>query len=103
MAQEVTWYGKSGTGYSFKVCGLDAKWKDIGGVYIFAKVVGDKWSSIYIGQTSSFKDRLTASHEKWDCAVGVYGATHIHARVETNEDRRLLIESDLIAIRKQMC
>ena len=33
----------------------------------------------------------------------LYVAAHIHARVETNEDRRLLIESDLIAIRKQMC
>ena len=28
-----------------------------------------KYYPLYIGQTESFRNRLTASHEKWPCAV----------------------------------
>ena len=82
-------------GYEFRVYSPDTKWNDVGGLYIFAKrnQLG-KWITLYAGQTGSFRDRLSG-HERWAEAER-QGATHIHARVEEDENLRILIEAKLI-------
>jgi len=48
-----TWYGRSGTGYTYNVYDLGPGWNDVPGNYIFAKTIstkdGPKWTAIYIG------------------------------------------------------
>ena len=78
----------------------ETNWNDVAGVYIFAGVSDDGrwWQAKYIGQTSSFKDRLGVSnsnHERWQEAIQ-RGATHVHARVVQDELERLSLESTLI-------
>ena len=74
-------------------------WTDVGGVYIFAgpKRIpgpGDPWLPLYIGQTESFADRLP-DHDMTSAAVE-WGATHIHARIVSEERKRQLLEAILI-------
>ena len=78
---EIVWTGKSGAKYTYSVFPRDpsaTNWADTAGNYIFAKQSGSTWKAIYIGETGSFKTRLTNSHEKLPCARN-YGYTHIHA------------------------
>ena len=73
MAEKVSWIGKSGTRYEYGVYGRDTNWKDVAGNYIFAKKSRDgRFRALYIGETSSLKDRVTPSHEKWDDALNRY-------------------------------
>lgn len=91
-APKVTWID----GYDFFVYGPDINWYDKPGVYIFAfRNTENKWYGLYVGQADSFKDRLPY-HERWEEAVR-RGATHIHARVETNSDTREMLEEVLLA------
>ena len=71
-------------------------WNDVPGVYIFAGLDADLrwWYAKYIGQTTSFSNRLP-SHERWEEATR-QGATHIHAKVVQDEYQRIAIESALI-------
>lgn len=73
-----------------------ALWSDVAGLYIFAghNLTRDAWLAKYIGQTSSFANRLPG-HEQWLPAVGL-GATHVHLRVEPVAATRLRIERELI-------
>ena len=70
----VEFQGASGRKHIFEVYTLGTEtFNDVGGVYIFTKESlnqhGEKkYHPLYIGQTNSFKDRLT-NHEKWPCAV----------------------------------
>ncbi|MDE0260278.1 MAG: hypothetical protein OXR82_18070 [Gammaproteobacteria bacterium] len=81
--------------YEFGVYDSGTSWRDIGGLYIFTgKTDGKTWEALYIGQTSSFKDRLPG-HPKWSDAV-LLGATHIHAKTVTNEKTREKVEQELI-------
>lgn len=72
------WYGENGTPYEYRVYGLDSRWNDVPGNYIFAKMLSGVWYPLYIGETGSFKERLVESHEKWEEAIR-HGMTHIHA------------------------
>ena len=79
----------------FSVHKPDTSWKDSAGLYIFAGVnPQNKWVALYIGQTSSLAERL-ATHERWSEAARL-GATHIHARVVTNQAERDTLEKHLI-------
>lgn len=71
-------------------------WNDVPGVYIFAGLDADLrwWYAKYIGQTTSFSNRLP-NHERWEEATR-QGATHIHAKVVQDEYQRIGIESALI-------
>ena len=84
----------------FNVYKLNTDWYDVPGVYIFTCKAQDKqgrivWRALYVGQTSSFKNRLTDSHEKWHRARQL-GLSHIHALVMNDETQRVRLEESLI-------
>ena len=90
MNNRVSWLN-----HSFSVHSLETNWASVGGIYIFCGIDNDnKWVAQYMGQASSFKERLSG-HERWDEAVKL-GSTHIHARSIKNTVARSLIESELI-------
>ena len=89
MNMSITW----GT-YEFEVLNMDGMWKDVGGVYIFSGVKDNIWRAYYIGITDSFQDRHP-NHERWEEAKRL-GATHVHARGESQAATRESIEKELI-------
>ncbi len=94
--QPVTWVGRSDTHYVYEVYSPSGNWNDVAGNYIFARQEPDGgWTALYIGETSSFRDRFS-SHERWPCATR-HGATHVHAHVNTGATARRAEETDLIA------
>jgi hypothetical protein len=100
--QEIFWKGLSGRTYRYSVFGLDTRWNDVPGNYIFARWSGGRWEAVYIGETESFLQRLP-NHEKWPCARR-NGVTHVHAHV-SNEGlvSRRAEEADLIASDNPPC
>ena len=79
----------------FGVFEMDGKWNDIPGVYVFAGVnASDKWHAIYVGQASSFAQRMSA-HERW-VEARREGATHVHAHVCRQQTERDNLEKALI-------
>ena len=97
--QRQTWRGRSGREYEFEVYPPDTRWSDTPGVYIFARYSAPdrSWYALYIGETESFQDRLTESHEKLPCARR-NGMTHIHVHQNYGGVTvRRAIEEDLIA------
>jgi len=75
----VRWRGYSGRIYDFQLDQIGALYHDRPGVYIACKLASNgNWDPIYIGETSSFRDRLTdnlLTHHKWQRFRAV-GATH---------------------------
>jgi hypothetical protein len=75
----VYWRGKSGTTYSLQLHPIGAIYLDRPGVYIACKAAANgNWDAIYIGETGSFRDRLSDNltlHHKWRSIVAA-GATH---------------------------
>ena len=95
MVDSIRWPGKSGKQYTSWVYSIDATFADKPGNYIYAKDTQAGWVSVYIGETSSLKDRL-ANHEKEPCAKK-NGATSVHAHTEHGgEAIRRLEEEDLV-------
>ena len=95
MSDKVVWLGHEFTVYDPEI----TDWHEVGGLYIFAGLVSGEqgkslWRPFYIGQTQNFAERLP-THEDWPEAE-LLGATHIHARVESDESRRLALEKELI-------
>ncbi|MDE0678815.1 MAG: hypothetical protein OXI11_01130 [Gammaproteobacteria bacterium] len=95
-AQVVSWGGYDFNSYD----PAQTNWNDVPGIYIFAGMSTDGrwWRAKYVGQTSSFSERLGGgnnSHERWKEAKRK-GATHVHARVVHNEMERRSLESMLI-------
>jgi len=80
--------------YEFEVLKMDGLWKDVGGVYIFSGVKDNLWRAYYIGITDSFQDRHP-NPERWEEAK-VLGATHVHARGESQAATRKSIQKELI-------
>lgn len=82
--------------YQFDVYAANTSWNDVAGIYVFTGLNADgRWKAFYIGQTTSFRDRLP-SHENWSAAVRL-GATHVHARVVQQAAMRDRIEAELVA------
>ena len=84
----------------FDVYDINTSWNDVPGVYIFTRRNQDLqgrslWHPLYIGQTGSFKDRLTILHEKWQPALQK-GFSHIHVLVVNGETQRVRLEKSLI-------
>lgn len=100
---DIKWEGKSGSTYGYWIYPLGKDFNDQPGNYIYAKQTEPgRWRPLYIGQTSSLKDRL-ADHEKEACATR-NGATHIHAHVNSGgEAARRTEESDLIEKWSPVC
>ena len=82
--------------HDFAVCQPGDDWNEVAGLYIFAALdsAAEAWIPLWIGQALSFAERLP-NHEKWPEAE-MLGATHVHARVEPDESRRLALEKELI-------
>ena len=99
---DVEFQGASGRKHIFQAYTLGTEtFNDVGGVYIFTKETrnqhGDiKYHPLYIGQTESFRNRLTASHEKWPCAVQ-NSVDCLCVLVEDNTFSRRAIELDLLS------
>ena len=105
MPKIVEFQGASGRKHIFQVYTLGPETfkdvGDVGGVYIFTKETrnqhGDiKYYPVYIGQAMSLRKRLTASHEKWPCAVE-NNVNRLCVLVEDNTFSRRAIELDLLS------
>jgi excinuclease UvrABC nuclease subunit len=84
---------------TFTIYDHDAtKWTTVGGLYIFARVAGDRWDPLYVGKTENFRTRIP-SHERWDEARRL-GATQVHALVVPLEVHRVRLEAALIGLLK---
>ena len=102
--QRITWTGFSGIAYTYSIYRLEGIWNDFPGNYIFARQNAQGfWEAIYIGETSSLRDRLNGNHEKLPCAR-MHHFSHVHARVNQagGADRRVE-EDDLIASYNPPC
>lgn len=80
--------------HSFYVYPHNTSWNDVAGIYIFCSVVNNRWLAHYIGQASSFSDRLS-NHERFREAL-MLGMTHIHALTVPAQADRDRIEKALI-------
>lgn len=100
---DIKWKGKSGRQYDYWITPLGTSFKDEPGNYIYAKQASPgRWLAVYIGQTSSLRDRL-ANHEKEACAKR-NGATHIHAHTAADDEKmRRAEETDLITMWQPTC
>ena len=98
MAEEnkLTVRGASGATYDFWVYLWGQQFKAVGGVYLVLKrqAVNGNYGLLYIGQTGDLSERFDNHHKK-PC-FDRNGKTHIAARVESSEQRRLNIEADLV-------
>ncbi len=98
----ITWQGQSGRTYGYWIHPLGTDFKDEPGNYLYAKETSPgRWQPVYVGQTSSLRDRL-ADHDKEACARQS-GATHIHAHTSGSEATRRAEEADLIARWQPAC
>jgi len=93
----INWRGASGTQYKYWILPINTELKDAPGNYIYAKEISPgRWKALYIGQTTSLRQRL-ASHEK-ELSATRGGATHIHVHLSNQNDAvRKEEEADLIA------
>lgn len=92
----VTLQDASNNKYEFGVYAPDTNWADVGTVYGFLKKnANQSYHILYIGKASSMSDRQD-DHERWKEAVKK-GATHIMARVITDEKTRQAVEKALIS------
>lgn len=75
----VNWRGQSGTTYSFQLHPIGTVYLNRPGVYIACKFAPNgNLDAIYVGETESFNDRLSAKlafHHKWR-SIRAAGATH---------------------------
>ena len=104
MASEgkVTVTGVSGTKYEFEVYPWGTQFKPLGGLYlVLRKEPTGRYTLLYIGQTGDLSERFD-NHHKVDC-FNRNGKTHIVVRLESFEQRRLAIESDLIQGNRTTC
>lgn len=107
MTQTASWTGQSGQQYEFHVYPAGHGFKKLPGLYMFVKRnLNGRWSSLYVGQTSDFKQRIDdglSEHQAWPCATN-NGATHIAAMVFTgSETERLKRETDLRRLLNPVC
>ncbi|MGA2614560.1 MAG: hypothetical protein ABSG38_14070 [Spirochaetia bacterium] len=97
---DVTIHGTSRS-YSFEVYSTGSEFDAVGAVYVFLKSVVLPNGKViyeeilYIGQTSSLKDRVP-NHEIW-LYVSRNGGNCIGIHRDDNEKSRLAIEADLVA------
>ncbi len=100
---DIKWEGASGTTYGHWIRPIGTGFENEAGNYIYAKKTeANGWQPVYVGQTSSLRDRLV-DPEKEACATR-NGATHIHAHTSGGgEDKRLAEQFDLIKKWNPVC
>jgi hypothetical protein len=89
------WTGASGERYKYYITPISNTFKDVPGNYIYAMRPDKEWKALYIGETSSLSRRPEGSYEKEREAVR-FGATHVHAHFNSDEDARKKEQDDLI-------
>lgn len=102
---DANWKGSSGASYSFQIYPIETNFKALGAVYIFTKrtVANGNGSHdfIYIGQTEDLSTRFD-NHHKAAC-ITKNGANCISVHLNSNESKRLEIETDLCRLHKPPC
>lgn len=93
-----TFVGASGSGYTFTAYTLDQAFNPVGAVYVITKRTpkpqgGGNHDFIYIGQTGDLSERFD-NHHKAAC-FKKNGANCICVHVNSNEQQRFKIETDL--------
>lgn len=95
MNETCAWPLGSGENLEVTIYSRNEGWYAVAGLYIFTyRAANGLWHPLYVGQTDDFSARLP-SHEKLQKALQ-HGATHIHARIVSQESDRLLLERMLI-------
>jgi hypothetical protein len=102
----IDYKGKSGKTYTFNIYAFDSSWNSVSAVYIVTHRVknnnsGYTHTTIYIGQTDNLKERFS-NHHKQGCFAR-NNANCLCILLETNEQTRLSIESDLLASHNTPC
>ncbi len=92
----VNWPGHSGKTYQYEVYPLDATFRPLPGLYIYAGQAEDgSWVPVYIAQTRDLHQRLEG-HVRMDDAI-TNGASHLHAHYcSAGQAARCSEEHDLI-------
>jgi hypothetical protein len=95
----ISFKGKSGKGYTFEIYPLSSSWNSVSAVYIVTRRIknqsdGYTHSAIYIGETGNLKERFS-NHHKYNCFIE-NSANCLCILIESNEQNRLTIESDLL-------
>ena len=95
MSNTYNWRGSTGKLYEYTVHQLRYR-PDAGldGNYIFAKMVGEVWHAVYIGQ-GDLRERHEAALQEG--CVTSKSATHYHGHLNNDAADRRSEESDLIA------
>jgi hypothetical protein len=100
--EKITVKGASGTVYDFWVYQWGTQLKATGGVYlVLKKLPTSSCSVLYVGQTGDLSERFD-NHHRESC-FSRNGKTHIGARLEISEQRRLAIEADLTRNYRPTC
>ena len=95
----ITYDGISGKEYSFDIYALPGEWNSVTGFYLITKRVRDNINGghthtlLYVGETDDLKVRMS-NHHKQNC-FGKNNANCLCWLDESNENRRLSIESDI--------
>ncbi len=97
------WPGESGKEYRYNIYPLDAEFRPLPGLYIYAKLLADgDWVPIYISQTRDLHQRLEGHVRLSDARAN--GATHLHAHYsDVGQGTRCAEESDLIHRWQPVC
>jgi hypothetical protein len=97
------WPGQSGKKYQFEVFPLDAAFRPLPGIYIYARELADgDWAPIYISQTRDLHQRLEGQVSLRDAVAN--GATHLHAHYSSaGQGARCTEEQDLIHRWRPLC
>ncbi|MCY4547707.1 MAG: hypothetical protein OXC28_05010 [Defluviicoccus sp.] len=88
------WIGQSGRRYAYVVHTIDHIPDNRLGNYIFAKMVGNAWVPVYIGEGERRERRQDAIDE--GCVLAK-NATHFHEHLNNIRSARKTEERDLIA------
>ena len=105
------WRGKKGDSYEYDIYELYAIMHifgsdDVQGNYIFAKVEGDTWKPVYIGQgIVAIQANLEKRNDKNVACIKKNEATHVHVHIKNydNKTKREAEEEDLIRKWKPPC
>ncbi len=97
------WPGQSGKEYQFEIYPLDATFRPLPGVYIYARLFPEGyWGAVYISQTRDLHQRLEGHVTIEDAMAN--GATHLHAHYcSAGQGARCSEEKDLILRWRPVC
>ena len=90
----ITLEGCSGNSYEFTISEKETNFNSVGGVYYVTKIINNTHYRIYLGITNDLSLRFN-NHHKEDC-FAKNKATHICILRESSEEKRKIIEEDIL-------